>query len=82
MRLLPVAPLQGAEPVEDTFIGYMLVPKVRPKYLLAGRAAENGCCFSEPRAFNPQRSRRGGHHASAGHDPHGFFTFAAGVGQR
>jgi cytochrome P450 len=45
MRQLPVAPLQGAEPIEDTLIGDVLVPKGTPIYLLAGRAAKNGCCF-------------------------------------
>ena len=35
MRLLPVAPLQGAEPIEDTLIGDVLVPKGTPIYLLA-----------------------------------------------
>ena len=66
MRLLPVAPLQGAEPIEDTLIGDVLVPKGTPIYLLAGRAAKMAAAFSEPRAFNPQRWLSGGHHASAG----------------
>jgi cytochrome P450 len=37
MRLLPVAPLQGAEPIEDTLIGDVWVPKGTPIYMLAGR---------------------------------------------
>ena len=78
MRLLPVAPLQGAEPIEDTLIGDVLVPKGTPIYLLAGRAAKMAAAFSEPRAFNPQRWLSGGHHASAGHDPHAFFPFGGG----
>ena len=78
MRLLPVAPLQGAEPIEDTVIGDVLVPKGTPIYLLAGRAAKMAAAFSEPRAFIPQRWLSGGHHASAGHDPHAFFPFGGG----
>jgi cytochrome P450 len=72
------APLQGAEPIEDTLIGDVLVPKGTPIYLLAGRAAKMAAAFSEPRAFNPQRWLSGGHHASAGHDPHAFFPFGGG----
>ena len=78
MRLLPVAPLQGAEPIEDTLIGDVRVPKGTPIYLLAGRAAKLAAAFSEPLAFNPQRWLNGGHHASAGHDPHAFFPFGGG----
>jgi cytochrome P450 len=78
MRLLPVAPLQGAEPIEDTLIGDVLVPKGTPIYLLAGRAAKSAAAFSEPLAFDPQRWLVGGHHASAGHDPHAFFPFGGG----
>ena len=48
MRLLPVAPLQGAEPIEDTLIGDVRVPKGTPIYLLAGRAAKLAAAFSEP----------------------------------
>ena len=44
MRLLPVAPLQGAEPIEDTLIGDVPVPKGTPIYLL-GTRSQNGCCF-------------------------------------
>jgi cytochrome P450 len=78
MRLLPVAPLQGAEPIEDTLIGDVRVPKGTPIYLLAGRAAKLAAAFSEPLAFSPQRWLSGGHHASAGHDPHAFFPFGGG----
>ena len=39
MRLLPVAPLQGAEPNEDTLIGGVRVPKGTAIYLLAAHAA-------------------------------------------
>jgi cytochrome P450 len=78
MRLLPVAPLQGAEPIEDALIGDVRVPKRTPIYLLAGRAAKSGAAFSDPLAFNPQRWLSGGHHASSGHDPRAFFPFGGG----
>lgn len=78
MRLLPVAPLQGAQPVEDTRIGDVWVPQGTPIYLLAGRAARLAASFSEPLAFRPERWLSGGHHASDGHDPHAFFPFGGG----
>ena len=78
MRLLPVAPLQGAEPIEDTLIGDVWVPKGTPIYLLAGRAAKLAASFSEPLALRPDRWLNGGHHASEGHDPHAFFPFGGG----
>ena len=78
MRLLPVAPLQGAEPIEDTLIGDVWVPKGTPIYMLAGRAAKLAASFSEPLALKPERWLNGGHHASEGHDPHAFFPFGGG----
>jgi cytochrome P450 len=78
MRLLPVAPLQGAQPVEDTVVGDVRVPKGTPIYLLAGRAAKSSTAFSDPLAFKPERWLNGGHHASTGHDPHAFFPFGGG----
>src|SRR4030095_4667075 len=75
MRLLPVAPLQGAQPIEETLVGDVRVPKGTPSYLLAGHAAKSAIAFSDPLAFNPKRWLNGGHHASAGHDPHAFFPF-------
>jgi len=78
MRLLPVAPLQGAEPTEDTLIGDVRIPKGTRIYLLAGRAARLATAFSEPLTFKPERWLAGGHHASAGHDPHAFFPFGGG----
>jgi len=78
MRLLPVAPLQGAQPTEDTLIGDVWVPQGTPIYLLAGRAARLAASFSEPLAFRPERWLSGGHHASDGHDPHAFFPFGGG----
>ncbi|HQR22326.1 MAG TPA: cytochrome P450 [Burkholderiaceae bacterium] len=79
MRLLPVAPLQGAEPVEDTVIGDVRVPKGTPIYLLAGHAAQQAAAFADPLTFNPERWLNGGHHASAGHNPHAFFPFGGGT---
>jgi cytochrome P450 len=78
MRLLPVAPLQGAEPIEDTLIGDVRVPKGTRIYLLTGRAARLKSTFSEPQAFKPERWLHGGHHGSEGHDPHAFFPFGGG----
>ena len=78
MRLLPVAPLQGAEPTEDTLIGDVRVPKGTPIYLLAGRAAKLSATFSNPLAFEPERWLNGGHHAKDGHNPHAFFPFGGG----
>ena len=55
MRLLPVAPLQGAQPTEDTLIGDVWVPQGTPIFLLAGRAARLTASFSDPLAFKPER---------------------------
>jgi cytochrome P450 len=78
MRVLPVAPLQGAEPNEDTIIGDVRVPKGTSIYLLAARAATMSENFSHAESFQPERWLEHGPHASRGHNTHAFVPFGAG----
>jgi len=78
MRLLPVAPLQGAEPNEDTSIGDVLVPKDTAIYLLAGHAATAPEHFTDPRVFRPERWLEASNHSRSGHNTHAFLPFGAG----
>ena len=78
MRLLPVAPLQGAEPNEDTVIGDVRVPKGTSIYLLAGYAATAPENFSDARSFRPERWLDANTHSGNGHNSHAFLPFGAG----
>ena len=78
MRLLPVVPLQGAEPNEDTLIGGVRVPKGTAIYMLAGHAATAPENFPDPHSFRPQRWLDAPHDASSGHNTHAFVPFGAG----
>lgn len=76
MRLLPVAPLQGAEPNEDTIIGGVRVPKDTAIYLLAAHAAKAPANFTDPQSFRPDRWLEAANHG--GHNRHAFVPFGAG----
>ena len=78
MRLLPVAPLIGAEPNEDTMLGGVLVRKGTPIYLVTAHPARAGAHFSDPQAFRPERWLDAGSHPTPGHNPHAFLPFGAG----
>ena len=78
MRLLPVAPLQGAEPTSDTTIGDVRVPAATRIYLLTGHPANLQENFSEPRSFRPERWLDAGNRLARGHNTHAFFPFGAG----
>ena len=78
MRLLPVAPLQGAEPNEDTVIGGVRVPKDTAMYLLAAHAATAPANFTDPQSFRPERWLNAATHGGAGHNTHAFVPFGAG----
>ena len=78
MRLLPVAPLQGAEPNEDMVIGDVRVPKGTAIYLLAGYAATRPENFSDPESFRPERWLDASDHKANGHNTHAFLPFGAG----
>jgi cytochrome P450 len=78
MRVLPVSPLQGAQPIEDTVIGGVRLPKGTAIYLLAAHAASSSANFSEARTFEPQRWLDHGQKAGSGHNTHAFVPFGAG----
>lgn len=78
MRVLPVSPLQGAQPNEDTVLGDVRVPKGTAIYLLAARAATRPENFSHAESFQPERWLEHGPHASSGHNTRAFVPFGAG----
>ena len=78
MRLLPVAPLQGAEPNEDVQIGDVRVPKGTAIYVLAGHVSRDPENFSDPESFRPERWLDAGGHGGNGHNTHAFLPFGAG----
>ena len=78
MRVLPVSPLQGAEPNEDVVLGDVNVPKGTTMYLLAARAATASENFSHAASFRPERWLDHGPRASSGHNTHASLPFGAG----
>jgi cytochrome P450 len=78
MRVLPVAPLQGAQPSEDTVLGGVRVPKGTAIYMLAAKAATTPENFSHAESFRPERWLGHGPRASSGHNTHAFVPFGAG----
>ncbi|HVO88085.1 MAG TPA: cytochrome P450 [Casimicrobiaceae bacterium] len=78
MRVLPVAPLQGAEPNEDTVIGDVRVPRGTPIYLLTAHIATSTANFRDGQAFRPERWLEAGGRSAIGHNLHAFLPFGAG----
>jgi cytochrome P450 len=78
MRVLPVSPLQGAQPNEDTVLGDVRLPRGTAIYMLAARAATRPENFSDAGSFRPERWLEHGPHAGSGHNTRAFVPFGAG----
>lgn len=75
MRLRPVAPLLFFEPLEDTTVGDVLLPRATLTALLLRPPAVSAASFGAPAEFRPARwideQQTGGAHDPSAHQPFG-----------
>jgi cytochrome P450 len=78
MRLRPVAPLLGVEPLSDTTVAGTHIPAGTPMMLLTRRAGIHGAGLERATDFDPERWLDEGDQAGAAPDQKSFLAFGAG----
>ena len=78
MRLKPVAPFLWIEPIEDTVIGDVRVPKGTPINALTAHVAMAATNFTDSKSFRPERWLEAAGRSADGHKTQAFLPFGAG----
>ncbi len=78
MRLKPVAPIIGLEPLRDTTICDTHIPAGTRLMLLMRRASKRSGGFEQPEQFDPERWLREGEGSEGTRDPKNFLAFGGG----
>lgn len=78
MRLKPVAPVIGVEPLFDTTLAGTHIPAGTHLMLLTRHASIHGGGFAHASEFDPERWLVDDHDARSTHDPKAFLPFGAG----
>jgi cytochrome P450 len=78
MRLKPVAPAIGLEPLEDATVMDTHLPAKTPVLLLTRHASLHGGGFEDANEFDPDRWMADGEDGSAARDQKAFLPFGAG----
>jgi cytochrome P450 len=78
MRLKPVAPLIGVEPLADTTLAGTHIPAGTRLMLLTRHASIHGGGFERASDFDPERWLGDGDEGRPAHDPKTFLPFGAG----
>jgi cytochrome P450 len=78
MRLKPVAPIIGVEPLADTTILGTHIPAKTPLLLLTRHASLHGGGYEQASEFDPERWLTDGEGAPPAHDQKAFLPFGAG----
>lgn len=78
MRLKPVAPIIGVEPLHDTTVADTHIPAGTRLMLLTRYASIHGGSYERPTEFEPERWLDAGDDGRPAHDQKAFLTFGAG----
>jgi cytochrome P450 len=78
LRLRPVVPINGYEPVADTVVGGVQVPARTRLFFLNRPSLMDPARFEQPERYDPERWRQDRRAAGGAHDVRAFLQFGAG----